>query len=374
MKLPSISTTLFLGAAAAASSSNASSNALALAAASSSEYCPTIYADFVRRQLAHFSPEGIFIAQEGESQKHTPFLSLSEDGKSATVIVGNGDEEGGVYHPMTASTDPSEVHFITHILVKDQDDNFIVNQALDPTAEAPATITFAVPAGVTEMVAYEWCNKHGLWAGPAVQVPTSETETVLQDTKSLATSDECTVSHFPEGAWPSVHADFLRLQAQVFESETPFTEADGVKHTPYITVNEDGTSSILVGEVGVAIHPMNGSPDGNEPPHWITEIYVVDQDGKIVAMKSLDPTGVTEATMDFDTPESATTLQAYAWCNIHGLYEGPVTEVGATKEAADADETTVTVLGDGSNSGTTAAVSLSVIAIASAVTLTALKM
>lgn len=120
MKLPSISTTLFLGAAAAASSSNASSNALALAAASSSEYCPTIYADFVRRQLAHFSPEGIFIAQEGESQKHTPFLSLSEDGKSATVIVGNGDEEGGVYHPMTASTDPSEVHFITHILVKDQ--------------------------------------------------------------------------------------------------------------------------------------------------------------------------------------------------------------------------------------------------------------
>ena len=119
MKLPSISTTLFLGATAAASSSSAS-NALALAAASSSEYCPTIYADFVRSQLAHFSPEGIFIAQEGESQKHTPFLSLSEDGKSATVIVGNGDEEGGVYHPMTASTDPSEVHFITHILVKDQ--------------------------------------------------------------------------------------------------------------------------------------------------------------------------------------------------------------------------------------------------------------
>ena len=62
------------------------------------------------------------------------------------------------------------------------------------------------------------------------------------------------------------------------------------------------------------------------------------------------------------------------FADIHGLYEGPVTEVGATKEAADADETTVTVLGDGSNSGTTAAVSLSVIAIASAVTLTALKM
>lgn len=114
MKFP-IASPLLLAAAAASSSSST----LALAA-ESSEYCPTIYADFVRRQLAHFSPDGTFIAQEGESQKHTPFLTLSEDGKSATVIVGNGEEEGGVYHPMTPSEDPSEVHFVTHILVKDQ--------------------------------------------------------------------------------------------------------------------------------------------------------------------------------------------------------------------------------------------------------------
>jgi len=366
-----IISTLLLGAAAASSSS--SSNAIALAAESSG-YCPTIYADFVRRQLANFSPDGIFVAQEGESQKHTPFLTLSDDGKSATVIVGNGEEEGGVYHPMSASTDPLEVHFVTHILVKDQDGNFIVNEALDPTVAAPATITFAVPDGVTEMVAYEWCNKHGLWAGPAVQVPTSETETEPLVEKSLEVSDECSVSDFPEAAWPSVHADFLRLQAQVFESEMPFTEADGEKHVPYITVNEDGTSSILVGKVGGPIHPMNGS-DGETAPHWITEIYVVDQDGKIVAMKSLDPTGVTEATMTFDTPEGATTMQAYSWCNIHGLYEGPVTEVEApaeveiTEEATDADAVTVK---EAPSSGTAAVVSLSV--IASALTLTALEM
>jgi len=157
-------------------------------------------------------------------------------------------------------------------------------------------------------------NKHGLWAGPAVQVPTSETETVPVEQKSLEVSGECSVSDFPEAAWPSVHADFLRLQAQVFESEMPYTEADGEKHVPYITVNEDGTSSILVGKVGGPIHPMNGS-DGETSPHWITEIYVVDQDGTIVAMKSLDPTGVTEATMTFDTPEGATTMQAYSWCS-----------------------------------------------------------
>lgn len=207
-----------------------------------------------------------------------------------------------------------------------------------------------------------YSNKHGLWAGPAVQVATPETE-------SMAVSDVCSVSDFPEAGWPSVHADFLRLQASVFESEMPFTEADGEKHVPYITVNEDGTSSILVGKVGGPIHPMNGSADGETPPHWITEIYVVDQDGKIVAMKSLDPTGVTEATMIFDTPEGATTLKAYSWCNIHGLYEGPVTEVEPAAEVEIAEE--VTDAEEVESSGTAAVVSLSVIA---SVVLTALEM
>ncbi len=212
-------------------------------------------------------------------------------------------------------------------------------------------------------------NKHGLWAGPAVTVATPETEVLLEE-KSLAVSDTCSVSDFPEAAWPSVHADFMRLQASVFESEMPFTEADGEKHAPYITVNEDGTSSILVGKVGGPIHPMNGSADGETPPHWITEIYVVDQDGKIVAMKSLDPTGVTEATMTFDTPEGATTLKGYSWCNIHGLYEGPVTEVEPAAEVEIAAEVT-DVEEVVESSGTAAAVSLGVIASA---VLTALEM
>jgi len=114
-------------------------------------------ADFMRRQTAYFNPDGIFIAADGESKKHTPFVTVSDDGKSATVVVGNGDEEGGVYHPMVPSDDPSiPPHWVTHIIVKDQDGNFIVNQALSPTVEGPATITFAVPEGVTELIASEW--------------------------------------------------------------------------------------------------------------------------------------------------------------------------------------------------------------------------
>ena len=43
-----------------------------------------------------------------------PFLSVSEDGLTGSVVVGNGDD-GGVWHPMVASDDPAVVHFVTHI-------------------------------------------------------------------------------------------------------------------------------------------------------------------------------------------------------------------------------------------------------------------
>ena len=124
--------------------------------AAASEYCSTLGAEFMRQQTAYFNPDGVFIAADGESKKHTPFVTVSDDGKSATVKVGNGDEEGGVWHPMTPSDDPNQVHWITHIMVKDQDGNFIVNQALSPTVEGPPTITFEVPDGVTSLTALEW--------------------------------------------------------------------------------------------------------------------------------------------------------------------------------------------------------------------------
>lgn len=156
---------------------------------------------------------------------------------------------------------------------------------------------------------------------------------------SSAVSDDvpadCARSHHPPQAWTSVHADFLRLQNSTFESESAFAESDGVKHTPYMTFSEitNGkakVAKVLVGKIeGGPLHPMVGLDDGElagvDEPHWITEIYIVDQDGTIVAMHSLDVgEDVEMATAAFDVPDGAETLQAYAWCNLHGLWGGPV--------------------------------------------------
>ena len=183
------------------------------------------------------------------------------------------------------------------------------------------------------MFQYDHSNIHGLYVGETVAVPiTSQSRSVNAD---------CNAVDFPEGAWESVHADFVRQQKETYLSDTPFTEADGEKHTPYITLADDGKSlSIFVGKEPDPIHPMNGSVDGVTEPHWITELYVVDQNDKILTMKSLDPTGVDAATLDFDVPEGTESVTAYSWCNIHGLWLGPTVEIPATDAVADADADT----------------------------------
>lgn len=72
---------------------------------------------------------------------------------------------------------------------------------------------------------------------------------------------------------------------------------------------------------------MNGSTDGVTEPHWITEIWIEDDQGHITTLKTLDPTGVEYASLEFFPEENAKQLTAYIWCNIHGLYVGPTVDV-----------------------------------------------
>eukprot|EP00584_Thalassiosira_punctigera_P007200 CAMPEP_0172536930 /NCGR_PEP_ID=MMETSP1067-20121228/8637_1 /TAXON_ID=265564 ORGANISM="Thalassiosira punctigera, Strain Tpunct2005C2" /NCGR_SAMPLE_ID=MMETSP1067 /ASSEMBLY_ACC=CAM_ASM_000444 /LENGTH=382 /DNA_ID=CAMNT_0013322117 /DNA_START=39 /DNA_END=1187 /DNA_ORIENTATION=- len=294
--------------------------------ADGSEFCPTLAAEFARRQKELLGADEPFAYRRGETAKHVPFLTLSEDGMTAAVVVGDGDKDGGTWHPMLPSNETDEVHFITHILAKDQDDKVVALKAMDPTIMPPATMTFWVPASATSLTPFEWCNLHGLWRGETVTVPAMASASKERRTKDMA----CMASNFEgEGAWTSVHADYLRLQKlPPHNSDAPFTKEKDVKHTPYITLKDDGkTASVLVGDPSVAVHPMDGSPDGAGTPHWIREIYVLDQTGTILTMRSLDSAGVDRAEIEFEVPEGTETLVAYSYCNLHGLWEGPAAKV-----------------------------------------------
>jgi desulfoferrodoxin (superoxide reductase-like protein) len=117
-------------------------------------HCLTVHEDLMRRQKDEWGSEGPYIIDDGT--KHTPFISFNASTRQATVIVGNGDDTGGVYHPMLASDNPATVHFITHIYVVDQHNDVFAFSTLDPNEEGPATFAFTVPQSVTQMMAFEF--------------------------------------------------------------------------------------------------------------------------------------------------------------------------------------------------------------------------
>lgn len=323
------------------------------------DYCSTIHEEFGRRQLLEHNTNTPFTQDDGN--KHTPFIT-TENGV-ATVTVGDGNP----YHPMTASENPDSVHFITDIYVMDQDDNFIYSESLDPSKGTPAMISFTVPAGTTKLTAYEWCNKHGLWVGPTVEV---ESPTGPQLT--------CNVDMIDSTARPSIRAELFRLQSLPPFSETDsYTEDDGAKHTPYITVSDDGHSGSVVVGTEVVYHPMDASR-----PHWITTIYITDESDEIIAMKALDPNGVSKAEMTFDIPDGTKSVTPWEFCNMHGLWVGPTvmidshehdkddSHVGDVDEDEHHDELELNGLDEEESGGTTSGIASSIAAAVFASALT----
>lgn len=264
-------------------------------------FCPTLHADMMRRQRSHFEP---YVFTEANGTKHTPYISLA--GSVATVTVGNAR----AYHPMSAaSSQNSGAHFITHVYVLDQDGSMVGMKALDPSNTTRAVATFNVPVSATQLVAYEWCNLHGLWMGPVVKVAAG-----------TGSQQTCTKPVLSSGAYTSLVADFNRRQQSEFQASVPFDENRSKKHTPYLYVHS-GTATVEVGTTSAGFHPMLASSDEAQV-HFITHIYVLDEKGNVVFMTGLDPSNMSKARAVFPIPAHVTSLTPYEWCNKHGLYAG----------------------------------------------------
>ena len=93
-------------------------------------------------EMQALSPNTVDAAQE----KHVPVIT--ESGGTVTVAVGS------VEHPMI------ETHYIQMIVLVTED-NVIVKH-LQPGDKPQMTAT-----GVKPVMAYEYCNIHGLWKGEA---------------------------------------------------------------------------------------------------------------------------------------------------------------------------------------------------------------
>eukprot|EP00746_Dinoflagellata_sp_MGD_P076239 gnl/MRDRNA2_/MRDRNA2_30692_c0_seq1.p1 gnl/MRDRNA2_/MRDRNA2_30692_c0~~gnl/MRDRNA2_/MRDRNA2_30692_c0_seq1.p1 ORF type:complete len:654 (+),score=102.56 gnl/MRDRNA2_/MRDRNA2_30692_c0_seq1:254-1963(+) len=247
-------------------------------------------------------------SEQFSKDKHVPFLTIS--GSQARVTVGLGDEDTP-YHPMKASEDPEEVHYITHIYVVDQMDTCVAMQMLFPDGSSnTAEMIFDIPAWATKLKPFEYCNKHGLWDGPEVIVPQCQS---LSMVKSL--DSKC---------WQSVIAELYRRHKKHHGKQEPFVGSSTEENTPYISFHGN-KFRVTVGN-GDHPHPMKATTNPVEV-HYITHVYAMDQNNSCVGMDALDPTRCDIAQVEFDLPRQATKLTPFGYCNLDGLWVGPTVQV-----------------------------------------------
>ena len=90
-------------------------------------------------------------------------------------------------------------------------------------------------------------------------------------------------------------------------------------HLPKPTFNK-GANSVDV----VVTHPMTKG-------HWISDIYVKNQDGIVVGLKSWEAKDYTgeeakQAKATFTLPAGTTSITAYAYCNLHDHWKAVPTQ------------------------------------------------
>jgi len=282
-------------------------------------------------QLPSNAISDIDVADDAADGKHKPYLRM-EDGM-ALIEVGIGnlpdvEDSGSNIHPM------GDGHWIELIWAVDQNDEIVSMVDLNSAHPSPAKHQFSIPEGVTSLTPYEYCNKHGLFKGDTVTVDTAAN--VFPGSKRHCGLRTCVGKHMvlPEvdrGHDPQ--SDCVDIVTEIMRDNPVFSTPDETnhKHTPFMGVKyttiHPPRAWVTVGDgfigVGGIDHPMTDNADGDySDPHWISEIWVVDQYNQVAAMRRLTAQDPSPASFEFDVPAGTTELTPWQFCNKHGLFTG----------------------------------------------------
>jgi desulfoferrodoxin (superoxide reductase-like protein) len=224
-------------------------------------------------------------------------------------------------------------------------------------------LTCNIPTGVTSLIPYEFCNKHGLFQGDTVTVDTANIPYVTgaAATCSLQQCDDglltppavapalLTPEYSDDVACSGRSMDFWRRQAAAqgvtVDVATAMVKPEGDdtdaavsghhKHTPWLSIDGQQATVIVGGELGSPNHPMSGESDS---VHFIEAVWVLDQNNKAVGFQMFSPTDIVPVTMSFRIPAGTTSLTAYEYCNLHGLYKGETFSVATSNTVATLDD------------------------------------
>eukprot|EP01060_Flectonema_neradi_P035409 TRINITY_DN650_c6_g1_i1.p1 TRINITY_DN650_c6_g1~~TRINITY_DN650_c6_g1_i1.p1 ORF type:complete len:1134 (+),score=187.87 TRINITY_DN650_c6_g1_i1:90-3491(+) len=255
--------------------------------------------------------DGTPLTDSSSIDKHTPRIEI--DNRTVTITVGSV----GNIHPMTASKDKDMVHYIDAVWVTVNTDIPLYVWYPNADQNGSLVIEFVIPEFVTSIKPHIHCNKHGTFSGSEYAVMSGNPSITLLD-------DMCQIKSCQSDPTPldcdSVMAELLRLN----ETASVVRSSSVLKHTPYIVIRGK-TGVVTVGapsdEEATPFHPMTPG----STPHYIDRIVVEDDMKNIIAVGSFLPTEP-YAQLTFDIPPGTKTVQAYEFCNLHGLYAGPVVD------------------------------------------------
>jgi len=247
--------------------------------------------------------------------KHDPFLKFTTDGVVINIGV-RGPEastEEDSLHPMSAE------HFIEYLYVKDQNGRVIhlqkwtaeeaANEASKPKTKIVFT-KFELREDVTHMTPYSLCNLHGLWKGPEYDVLWEKKVAFVQG----ATRPNTIVQKY--GYHPL--KEHKRHE----------------KHVPHLTFTVgEGDTGNLVGKAVVRGYAGSiENPHDMREDHFIECIYVKDQHDRTIALQMMKPETHEKPIITFQIPQGTQTVQAYEYCQVHGLWQGKVHSLAQEKE------------------------------------------
>lgn len=132
-------------------------------------------AALIHRQDITQGTKDAFPVNDGDilNSLHRPVLVPMGSEAVITIGMGKAGPSGcpnGCFHPVNPSSDPSLVHWPEFIWALDQNGIIVTLRETSMVVPGVAQHTFAIPAGVTQLTPYTYCNIHGLFVGEPVSV------------------------------------------------------------------------------------------------------------------------------------------------------------------------------------------------------------
>ena len=238
--------------------------------------------------------------------KHDPYIAYDRATKTGSIVVLGVNGSTVNLHPQSFPN-----HYVEAIWARDQHGSIVFFESLT-TATAPRAafdLSATVPP-VTSLVPFEYCNLHGLWRG-------------LNSIGFAAIRDQTTLDLGMPG--PGVPGGRYEVGAAPR------------KHEPYMKISSSSSAHVVVrGNNGStaagSLHPMSSG-------HFISNIWVTDQDGTIICEQLFDGSEASPE-MDCEIPPETDTVQSHEFCNLHGLWSGPIVTVAYEVFASGKEEST----------------------------------